>query len=296
MRVLGVGHCTLDQFSVVERFPEADTKTEMSQFSVQGGGSAATAMVALSRWSTAAGFIGKVGDDDRGEQIVRTIRDEGVNTDHVVRQAGGISQLSFIVVEAATSKKQTYWTRGTVERLNVDEVDPSVLEGVEVLLVDGTHVDAEIALMRAASEYGVKVVLDASATHPRINEAVALCDYLVASERFASQFAGVGQLKNLCDALLERGPETVIVTLGDEGCVGMNSSDRKMVRQSAFEVDVTDRTGAGDVFHGGVVYGVLQGWDLETTITFANVAAGLTCNGIGGRGAIPSLDEISEHS
>ena len=294
MRILGVGHCTLDHLAFVERFPEPDFKTDMMQFSMQGGGSAATAIVALARWGVETEFMGKVGDDERGAQIVHTIRDEGVDTKRLIKEKDAISQLSFIVIEAGTARKQTYVTEGSVTELSAEEVPEELLDGVDYLIVDGSHFEAELKLMRAAKERGIKVVLDASQKDPHITEAVAACDYLIASERFASQFAGVGRLESLCHALLERGPETVVVTLGDEGCVAMSAADRVMVRENAVEVDVVDTTGAGDIFHGAFIYGLISGWDLAKQVRFANAAAGLTCRGIGGRGAIPTLLEIDE--
>jgi len=294
MRVLGVGHCTLDHIGVVERFPEPDFKKEFLQFSTQGGGAAATAVVALSRWGVDTRFVGKVGADARGDEIERTLAEEGVDTQFMVHQDGAVSQLSFIVVESSSGRKQTYTMGGNVTELSAAEVDLDCLDDATLLLCDGTHMEAEIAVMRAARERDIPIVLDASEVGSDIREAVANCTYLVASERFASQFAGVGQLDSLCQALLEKGPETVVVTLGNEGSVAMSAADRKLVRTQAIDVDVFDTTGAGDVFHGGVILGILNDWPLERTVGFANVAAGLSCQGIGGRSAIPTVEDVEK--
>lgn len=293
MRVLGVGHCTLDYLGVVDRFVEPDFKKEFEQFSTQGGGAAATAVVALARWGVETAFVGKVGSDVRGDEIERTLAEEGVDTSALVHQEGGISQMSMILIEKSSGKKNTYVTRGTVEPLGKDEVPLSVLDGVSVLLCDCTHLEAELQLMRAAKERDITVVLDASDMTADLREAVAHTDYLVASERFASQFAGVGELESLCKALLEKGPSNAIVTLGNEGSVGMSGDDRKLVRQPAYEdVTVFDTTGAGDIFHGAIIYALIQGWDLQKTLQFANAAAGVACEGIGGRSSIGSVDDL----
>lgn len=294
MRVLGLGHCTLDYIGVVDRFVEPDFKKEFAQFSTQGGGAAATAMVTLSRWGVETAFIGKVGSDQRGDEIERTLAEEGVDTTAMVHQTGAVSQVSFIVVESSTGRKNTYLTGGTVEPLILDEIDvDSVLEGVDLLLCDSTHPEVELAMMKAAKEKGITVVLDASEMTPDIRETVAHSDYLVASERFASQFAGVGELESLCHALLEKGPTVAIVTLGNEGSVAMSVHDRDLIRADAYDdVDVIDTTGAGDVYHGAIIHGVLQEWELRKIVRFANAAAGLSCTGIGGRSAIPTVEDI----
>ncbi len=294
MRVLGVGNCTLDHIAVVDRFLEPDTQKEVLQFSQQGGGAVATATAALARWGAKSSIVGKVGDDGRGRQILKTLSDEGVDISLCVLQENAVSQLSMITIESPTGRRQRVYTRGSVEPLRKSEINDSVLDGVDFLLVDGTHPEVEMGLMEAARSRGIRVMLDAQENTPSIREAVAHCDVLVASERFASQFAGVGELKSLCNALLEKGPTMVVVTLGDEGCVGMTASDHTMIRAAAFPVTVIDTTGAGDVFHAGVIFGLIQGWPLAKIARFANVAAGLTCSGIGSRGPLPTLEAITE--
>jgi sugar/nucleoside kinase (ribokinase family) len=61
-----------------------------------------------------------------------------------------------------------------------------------------------------------------------------------------------------------------------------------------FKVDVLDTTGAGDVFHAGFIYGLLQHWDLEKILQFANAVAALKCRELGGRKGIPTLTETQE--
>jgi sugar/nucleoside kinase (ribokinase family) len=64
------------------------------------------------------------------------------------------------------------------------------------------------------------------------------------------------------------------------------------IRFPAFKVHAVDTTGAGDIFHGGFIYGLLQNWSLEAIMSFANAAAGLNCTHLGARAGIPPLAEI----
>jgi sulfofructose kinase len=292
MRILSVGSCTLDHIGVVERFLEPNLSAEMSKFSVQGGGCAATAVVALARWGVQAKFVGKVGDDPRGKLIESTLADEGVDTSDMILEPNAVSQFRFILVENGTGRKQTVYTRGSVSLLTSDEVPSEALDGVDVLLVDGQQKEPQLDLMRAAKDRGITVIFEAHRTQRDAAELVANADFLVASERFASQFAGVGQLESLCNALLERGPSRVIVTMGDEGVVGMEADDGEMIRQPAHPVEVVDTTGAGDVFMGALAYGVLHDWEFSRLLDFANKAAGISCTDLGGRSTIPAVDVI----
>jgi ribokinase len=80
------------------------------------------------------------------------------------------------------------------------------------------------------------------------------------------------------------------VTLGERGSVTF--ADHEIIEIPAFKVNVVDTTGAGDVFHGGYIYGLLQGWPVRECVRFASAAAALKCRELGGRTGIPSLGEV----
>ena len=81
-------------------------------------------------------------------------------------------------------------------------------------------------------------------------------------------------------------------TLGQEGVLAFDG--KQLLHTPAFRVPVVDTTGAGDIFHAGFIYGLLQGWPLPRQLEFACAAAALNCTGIGARGHIAPLPEI-EH-
>jgi len=62
----------------------------------------------------------------------------------------------------------------------------------------------------------------------------------------------------------------------------------------SFNVDVVDTTGAGDVFHGGYIYGLLQQWNIQKVVRFASAFAALKCTKLGGRAGIPSLKDVDQ--
>ena len=252
-------------------------------------------MVILARFGVDAAFLGKVGDDATGELIVQTLTMEGVDTSAMVYEEGGISQSCYTIVESSTGRKKTYFTRGTVSPPTPADFHEDVLDGVDLLHIDGSAPAAQLKLMRAARERGIPTVLDAELPDETIAPLVSYCDTLVASERFASQFTGEGALEAMCRALLERGPQTVVVTLGDEGSVAMRREDNIMIRCVAHPVEVFDTTGAGDVFHGAFIYGVVQRWELERAVKFANIAAGMCCATLGGRSSQLSVEAVLEH-
>ncbi len=81
------------------------------------------------------------------------------------------------------------------------------------------------------------------------------------------------------------------MTAGRAGAYAVAGDDAW--HQPAFPVAVRDTTGAGDVFHGAYLFGVLQGWELRRTVAFAAAAAALKCRALGGRAGIPTLAETA---
>lgn len=285
MQALTIGFCTLDQIGVVDRIAENGAQVEMPTFSTQGGGAAATAAVALARWGVATRFIGKVADDERGHRIERTLSNEGVNTELMIKEAGKVSQLSFTLIEGRTGQSQSYFTRGNISSLMPGDFELSVVDHHDLLVVDGHYPEAQLEAMKRAREQGIATLLQGQSGRSGCMRCVELADVVVASERDASALTGVGSLEGICRAFLERGAKSAIITLGDEGAVAMGE-DGRLIRVDAVEVKVVDRIGAGDVFLGAVGLGVLEGWSLEKLLRFANAAASLSCGGLGSRSRI----------
>ena len=115
---------------------------------------------------------------------------------------------------------------------------------------------------------------------------------LIASKWFSQEHTGCDQPKQAITELRNAGPETVIVTLGDQG--GIGRANGRSFRFNAFAVEVVDTTGAGDVFHRAYIYGLLRGWSTERVIQFAAAVAAIKCTKLGGRAGIPDLKMTQE--
>ncbi len=294
--VVGVGHATLDLLGVVPRHPEVDTKTELGTFSLQGGGPAATALCTLSALGDSTALVAKLSDDLFGQLIRQGLEVAGVDTAGLVVEPGRVSPVSFIAVEAAGGRRTIYWTRGDVGRLEPAEVPLGLLAGARALHVDGVQMEAQLHAAREARRLGIPVMYDAGTVRPGSEELVGLTDLLVASERFAVELGG-GTLAANLEALRARGPATVVVTLGEDGSVGLRGDE--VLSVPALEGPVVDTTGAGDVYHGAFLHAHLKGMELKACMRFASAAAGLKCRALGGRQGLASeaavrvaMDEI----
>ncbi len=285
--VVGIGYSAMDYLGIVPRYPELDEKLQMLEFSKQGGGPAATAMATVGRLGGRASYVGKVGDDDFGRFMLTELEKDGVNIDRVVVQHGAPSQFAFIVVDGETGKRTIFWTRSGIDPLLAEELDRDHILSARVLLVDGHDAAAAIAAASWANEVGIPVVYDAGSVRDGSEELAARTDFLAASCLFARQLTGEEDAERAGRLMLGGKSKLAAVTLGEEGCVYATSEGT--FRQPAFEVDVVDTTGAGDVFHGALSYAVSHGWPYAEIIEFCSAVAALKCTKLGGRAGIPSL-------
>jgi len=109
---------------------------------------------------------------------------------------------------------------------------------------------------------------------------------------FAQNFTKEKDYFKAAKKLFSQGPEIVVITLGEKGC--LYKSCKETFTKPAFKVKVVDTTGAGDVFHGAFIYGLLKGWKLEKIAEFSNAVSAIKCTKLGGRAGIPTLKEVNE--
>jgi len=94
------------------------------------------------------------------------------------------------------------------------------------------------------------------------------------------------------DALLERGVELAVVKQGPKGVLAATRDER--VEVPPFPVDVVNGLGAGDAFGGALCHGLLEGWDLQRVLTFANVAGAIVAGRLECSTAMPTSAEVAE--
>ena len=293
VKVVGLGQACLDYLARVPIYPSEDSKMELMDLHIHSGGPASTALVTLSRLGITTSFLGSISNDYFGAEIVKGLKKEEVDTSFLKITPGYTSQFAFIVITRDTGNRTIFWHRGSVPHLKSKDVDLSLFPSAQLLHLDGLMIEASIEAARQARKMGIKVVLDAGTMREGSRELVPLVDVLIASEGFAEPLVGTNASpESSLKALRQLCPGDVIITLGSKGSMGYY--DGEVMFQKALSVKAVDTTGAGDVYHGAYIYGILQGWDMNECMRFATVTSGLKCREIGAQKGIPRLDEIKK--
>jgi sulfofructose kinase len=287
---IGLGFSSLDLVGLTPALPQLDGGVQLQDITRQGGGPVAQAMVTLARLGASVGFIGRLADDEPGKTMREQLDQEGVDITHLQVDPGARSAECLILVHQPTGKRSICCFGGTTGDIATDDIDIAYLTGGQVLHLDGIDLNAALWAVRVAKPLGVTVCLDAGGPNPNLLEVVPWVDVLIAAEAFATSCSSDGSMESGARALQALGPRVVVVTCGDRGSYSLIGEDSFFTMPHA--VAVVDTTGAGDVFHGAYIYGMLQGWNHRQIADFAGATAALKCRQLGGRAGIPRLDAV----
>lgn len=283
-----VGAATLDALALVDRYPAADERVVAAEISYAGGGPAATAAVVAARQGHDVAFVGAVGDDSEGQQIIAGLQAEGVRTEGVVVVEAGRSAASVVVVAQESSTRAICNRQPPVVDL---ETRPAVLE----LLAASAwvHVDhiGWAPTRSALGKLAQPPLLSYDGGHQVAGfSAAGLTLYAPTIAALELRFGSAGTERLLALAQREsRG--AVVATDGSAGSWVLEETGT-LTRVPTFPVDVVSTLGAGDVFHGALVAALADSHPLPEAARRASATAALSCRALDGRTAVPSLSEL----
>jgi len=288
--LVSFGFNSVDHVCVVERYPGLDTKAEMLQFLKMPGGQAATTAIFAARMGLRSQYIGKVGGDDMGQLSLRSLQSETIEISNVIVEENSHNQVSIIIIDKSCGERTVLWQADIRLNFKEKELKKDAVCAGRIFHLDGF--DPESAL-RAASwcrEQGIPVVADLDKVVPNCRQLLKKVDFLIAGESFPREFTGIGDPIRSFEALESQFDGFSAVTLGARGAMARVGG--RCVVFPGLEVSAVDTTGAGDIFHGAFIYGLLQNWPLQKMMAFANAAAGLSCKRLGARAGIRPPGEI----
>lgn len=287
--VVGFGLNAVDHLCVVPHFPGYDSKLRMLDFSRQGGGQAATAMVACQRLGLKTRYVGKAGEGEFGQYSRKSLEEETVDVEGMKVVEGARNQVAFILIDQTTGERTIIWDRDQRLIMLPEEVPREIICSAYVLLVDGHDAAAAFQAARYAKEEGTLVVMDAERISEETTGLLSLVDVVIGERHFPERFTGNGDLKAALKEIAGTGPRVAGVTLGKEGALAYCAGE--FFYSPGYQVDCRDTTGAGDVFHAAFIRSLFEDWDLNRCLDFSNAVAALKCRKLGGRGKLPPFKE-----
>jgi 5-dehydro-2-deoxygluconokinase len=295
----------------VDLYPSEINTTieEVTSFTKSIGGSAANVAVAASKHGHRVSLITRTGNDAFGRYANKQIADFGIDNTYVSAIDGINTVLTFCEIFPPDHFPSLIYRVPTAPDMMIraDELPMEQIRDARIFWATGTGLsaepsrDAHLAAWRERSrrthtvldlDYRAKFWSSAQAAHEAIEEALPFVTIAVGNESECEIAVGESDAHRAADALLERGVELAIVKRGEKGVLAKTREET--VEIEPILVDVVNGLGAGDGFGGALCHGLLEGWSLERTLRFANMAGAIVVTRRECSTAMPTTAEVEE--
>lgn len=293
-KIVVVGSFNTDLTAYMERMPRPGETVHGHKFVVGPGGKGSNQAVAAARLGAQVTFVGRVGQDVFSEIALRTWKQEGINTDFVIRDAENSTGVAPIFVDNSgeNSIVVVLGANLAVSQVDVDAAAEIIAQADVVVTQLEINYDATGYALKVAKDRGARTILNPAPAGQVSRDVLALADFITPNETELEVLVGRpgAPVEEAARSLLTTDNQTVIVTLGAQGAQSIRKDGSTLV--PAFKVDVVDTTGAGDAFNGGLAVALAEGQNLRDAIAFANATAALCVTRPGTAPSMPQRHEV----
>ncbi len=308
--VVGFGVNAIDQVIQLYRIPTADAKVVCppEKYELFPGGVMGNTLTGLARLGLKTGYIGKIGDDRFGEMLLQFSREDGIDMSACAVIEGAYSPWTWIVVDKEGERTITLFPNilGTITKEYIRNKE-DYISRTRLLHLEGSEMklDTSIEAAKIAKKNGVKVSFDLDipaydlveelqlCTYQELDEMIRLSDYFIPCIGGAQQLAESKDPLQMAEVLQKKyGNQVVALSHGNEGC--FVATETENFKSPAFRIEPVDGTGSGDAFHAGIVYGLIQGWNLQKTAEFANACGAMNTIVMGARSGMASAESVEK--
>ena len=282
--ILVFGSINADFFLNVKSLPRPGETVLCPSYTFYPGGKGANQAVAAARLGAEVMFAGSVGKDLYGAQVLKSLREVGINLNRV-NSKGTTTGTAFVVVEEDGENQIVVASGANLETCSnqIKDSDLSLCTHI-VLQLEVPIKEIEDIIFRAKAA-GCKIILNYAPANVIQPTAIERCDYLIMNEIEAnSLFGQKKEVEEYAIKFSERFDAECIITLGPKGSLLANREG--LYKIDALKVEAIDTVGAGDMFVGAFSAGLFKGECTTSSLQRATVASGLTCKF---NGAQPSL-------
>src|SRR5436190_10627481 len=282
----------------VSRIPERGNVDFIEEIRLTVAGTAGGTVVDTAKLGLKSLAVGAVGDDEKADWVLMTLKKYGADVS-AMQRLSGIPTSATILNVRPNGERPALHVRGASDHF---DVPPSAYEQVfdaPIIHLGGTGLlkrldgPASLTLLKEAKKRGRTVTFDliaASAeTLTNVEPLLPFIDYFMPSIEEARDMSGRSSPEDCARFYLDRGTGCCVFTLGGEGAFYAHKDGTRLT-SPAYEVKVMDTTGCGDAFDAGFIAGLHHKMDVETSLRFAQAAAGLVATGLGSDAGIRSFD------
>jgi ribokinase len=300
--IVVVGSLNMDFVVRVRDLPapgETVLGSDFQMFPGGKGGNQAVAAARLGGQSVEVRMIGRVGYDLFADHLKASLAAAGVDVTAVHATKTQATGVALISVDRAGQNSIVVagGANGELAAADVEAMRP-VFRGARLALFQlETPLDTVAGALALARQEGLTTILDPAPAQPLPAELLAQVDILTPNEGEALGLLGrpparvsPAEAIEMAEALRRMGPKTVIVKLGDQGCLADDGAAPAHI--AGFAVEVRDTTAAGDTFNAALAVSLAEGAPIAHALRFANAAAAISVTRAGAQASAPSRREV----
>ncbi|EPY2280058.1 ribokinase [Clostridium sporogenes] len=300
MDIAVIGSNMVDLISYIDRMPKEGETLEAPDFKMGCGGKGANQAVAAARLKSDVMMVSKVGDDLFGENTMKNLRNNDINTDFVTVEKNQASGVAPIFVDKE-SKNSILIIKGANKSLSPKDIDDASEELKKCsLIILQLEIQLEIVYYAIdfANKNNIPVLLNpAPATKKLDFHYVYKCDFFVPNETELEILTNkpvntIEDIKEAAHLIGDKGVKNVIVTMGSKGLLWINKDEEHFIK--ARKVDAVDTTGAGDGFIGCFAHYYVATEDILLALEKATAYAALSVTRYGTQTSYPTKEEFEE--
>lgn len=306
-RIWGFGSATLDFRIQTADYGENYTdKLLAQQINVLGGGATANCLVQVARLGGNASYLGKLGKDWIAEQIITLLKQEGVDCSNIIQDASMISPFNLAVYAGKDWRRVAgYLLPNSLSTITPQDIVAltSHLHEDDWCLLELGEIPLSVvkAFCQEVRKKGAHLVVDVDvdpiqqcgSSISLVREIFQTVEYVIPNAVALNSLYPRHDEKDLVLALSKEFQAIMIVTAGDDGCY-FKKPGKALQHQPSLvkQEEIVDPVGAGDAFHGGVLFALAANMPLEQSITLGLYCAAENCKIFGAREGMPYAENI----
>lgn len=282
---------------VIPAFGQVEKLVDSAEMTV--GSSSAIFACGAARLGLKVAFVGVCGDDLFGQFMLKEMRRNAINVEHVILSSEDSTGLSVILNRQADRAILTF--PGLMDALTVENISDELLAQCRHLHIASYFLQTKLqpglpGLFQRAHRRGLTTSLDSNYDPTEkwsgLAELLPYCDVFLPNEREALAIAGTDNLHSAGQQLAKKA-KIVAVKSGAAGAIAFQGENSW--RAASLSVDVIDTIGAGDSFDAGFIYGHLKHWSIEKSLRLACACGSLSTQAHGGTLGQPELSEAMHY-
>ncbi len=303
--ILVVGSLNMDQVVQVPRPPAlGETLLGAGSLKLIPGGKGANQAVAMARLGASVALAGRVGTDPFGEQLLKALQADKVDTGLIVVDQQEASGVAFIFL-APNGDNAIIVASGANMRVGLDRVQlTNIFEAISqaraMVLQLEIPLETVKTLITTGHNAGIPVVLNLAPAQPLAWEVLRQLQVLIVNEIEASFLAGTDfgnheDAEIVATTIHKQGIPIVVITLGAQGAILARDNETGKTQttyQPAPKVLAVDTTAAGDCFVGAFTVALTEGQSPEDALQFAVHASALKVTKFGAQSGLPTRAEV----